>query len=86
MATQSSCELEERDDFASLNVIRIAPCVKDTPNTDWDGARMRGLRATNYGLRAKSDEARNSRSRDRHKSMMTEMKKETIWNETRRLD
>ena len=56
-----------------------------------------GLGATNYRFRALkvtrletrevgSDEARNLRSWERHKSMKTEMKKETRWNEMRILD
>ena len=42
-------------------------------------AQMMGLRAMSYEFGARSDEARNSRSCERHESMKTEMKKETIW-------
>ena len=47
---------------------------------------MMGLRAMGYEVGARSDEAKNSRSCERHESMKTEMKKETRWNETRILD
>ena len=45
-----------------------------------------GLQGTGYELGARSDEARNSRSCERHESMKTKMKKETRLNETRILD
>ena len=60
--------------------------VTDTPSANWDGARMMGLRATGDELRARRDEVGKYRSCERHKSMKTEMKKETRWNETRILD
>ena len=54
--------------------------ITDTPTADWEGARMMG-----HELGFRRDEARNSRSCERHESMKTEMK-ETRWNETRILD